>query len=417
LKRWLTIALGLLVLTIIIITSIRGGGAKGEKVYAEKVARRNIQSTVSASGEIDPKVKVNISSNVIGKIDHLYFKEGDSVHKGDRLVDLERVAYTAQRDRVTAELADRRITLHRSELNLENARLQLQRAEQLRREGIQAQELYDKARLEFDNARAAVDSAREGIHQASAGLSQATQDLSHTTIVSPINGKVVQLNAHEGEVVVTGTMNMVGSVIAVIADLSQILVEADVTETDVVQVKAGQHTRVRVDAVPDKEYVATVVEIGSSAVSKPNQPGVRYFNVKVALDTTDDRLRPGMSAQVDIVTDEQKNALSVPVQSVVEHAPSVLKKKAGDSSEEDDNEPKRKYVPLVADGKVKLVEVTTGTSNVTHVMIVSGLKGDEVVVTGPFRLLKKLRDGDSVQVEKGSEPAASKSDKNGEKKQ
>ncbi|HVT02509.1 MAG TPA: efflux RND transporter periplasmic adaptor subunit, partial [Thermoanaerobaculia bacterium] len=229
--------------------------------------------------------------------------------------------------------------------------------------------------------------------------------------------KVVQLNAHEGEVVVTGTMNMVGSVIAVIADLSQVLVEADVTETDVVRVKTGQHTRVKVDAVPDKEYVASVVEIGSSAVTRPNQPGVRYFNVKVALDTADDRLRPGMSAQVDIVTDEQKNALSVPVQSVVEHAPSALKKKAGDSSEEDDSEPKRKYVPVIRDEKVRLVGVTTGTSNVTHVMIVSGLKGDEMVVTGPFRLLKKLRDGDSVQVEKGSESAASKSDKNGEKNQ
>ncbi|HVT03497.1 MAG TPA: efflux RND transporter periplasmic adaptor subunit, partial [Thermoanaerobaculia bacterium] len=227
-KRWQAIALVAVGLAIIIFFSVKGGGAKGEKVYAEKVARRDIQSTVSASGEIEPKVKVNISSNVIGKIDRLYFKEGDHVHKGDRLVDLERVAYSAQRDRVTAELADRRITLRRSELNLQNAQLQLRRAEQLRQQGIQPQELLDKARLEYENARATVDSAREGIRQASAGLSQATQDLAHTTMVSPIDGKVVQLNAHEGEVVVTGTMNMVGSIIAVIADLSEVLVEADV---------------------------------------------------------------------------------------------------------------------------------------------------------------------------------------------
>src|SRR5258707_11530335 len=100
---------------------------------------------------------------------------------------------------------------------------------------------------------------------AQALLQQAQTDLDHTTILSPIDGKVVQLNAHEGEVVVTGTMNNPGSVIAVIADLSEILVEAEVGETEVVGIRPGQLAKVKVDAVSDKEYRGHVNEIGSSA--------------------------------------------------------------------------------------------------------------------------------------------------------
>src|SRR5207247_7960436 len=134
-------------------------------------------------------------------------------------------------------------------------------------------------------------------------LQEARPDLARTTIVSPINGKAVQLNAHEGEVVVTGTMNNPGSVIAVIADLSEILVEAEVGETEVTGIKIGQKAKVHVDAVPDKEYNGHVVEIGSSAaVRQTGGTGLRYFMVKVAIDDPDDRLRPGMTSPVPIMT-------------------------------------------------------------------------------------------------------------------
>src|ERR1043165_1552248 len=122
-------------------------------------------------------------------------------------------------------------------------------------QGIQAQELFDKAKLDIENARAGYASAQEGVRQAVALLTSSQTDLSHTTIVSPIDGKVVQLNAHEGEVVVTGTMNNPASVIAVIADLAEILAEADVGETEVVGIKLGQPAKIKVDAVPDKAYV------------------------------------------------------------------------------------------------------------------------------------------------------------------
>ncbi|MGZ8796327.1 MAG: efflux RND transporter periplasmic adaptor subunit, partial [Thermoanaerobaculia bacterium] len=240
-------------------------------------------------------------------------------------------------------------------------------------------------------------------------LKQLETDLSRTTIVSPIDGKVVQLNAHEGEVVVTGTMNNPGSIIAVIADLSSILVEAEVGETEVVGIRIGQPARVKVDAVANKEYLGHVAEIGSSAAVRQGAgAGIRYFKVKVAIDDPDDRLRPGMTSQVAIVTSTVGNAVAVPIQAVVDRVPGSKK----NPDEEDEDTPKKKYVLVAKNGKVKLVEVTTGISDATQVAIVSGVKSGDPVVTGPFRTLKKLKDGDSVIITKEQKTdTAEKSDK------
>lgn len=395
-KRILIIGGAVLVLAAIIAASLLGGGPKGEKVYVEPAATRKIESVVTAPGQIDPKVKVNISAHVIGKIEKLYFVEGDSVRRGQKLVELEKPAFTAQRDRSRAELANRRIEVTRARVQLSNAERSYQRAVSLEKQGIQAQEAFDRSRLERENARAALESAQEGVRQAQATLTQADSDLSRTTIVAPFDGKVVQLNAHEGEVVITGTMNNPGSVIAVLADLSEILVEAEVGETEVVAIRVSQPARIKVDAVPEKDYAGRVVEIGSSAAVRAGAgAGIRYFKVKVAIDDPDERLRPGMTSQVSIVTSTAPNSLAVPIQSVVERVPGAKK---GD--EEDEDATKKKYVFLARDGKARMVEVTTGISDSTHVAIVSGIKAGDPVVTGPFRTLKKLHDGDDVVVTK-----------------
>jgi HlyD family secretion protein len=387
-KRWLIVAGAVILIALIIVASVRSGGPKGEKVYTAVVAPRTIEAVVTAPGQIDPKVKVNISAHIVGKIEKLYFEEGDTVRRGQKLVELEKPLYVAQRDRLNAELASRRVEVQRARAALGTAQAQYRRAQSLSQQGIQAQELFDQARLAYDNARAALAAAQQGVHQAEAGLRSAAEDLSRTTILSPLDGKVVQLNAREGEVVVTGTMNNPGSVIAVIADLSQILVEAEVGETEVVSVKLQQRAKVKVDAVTDKEYRGHVVEIGSSAAVRQGAgAGIRYFKVKVAIEDADDRLRPGMTSQVSIVTSTAPNAIAVPIQSVVERS----------TKEEDDDAPKKKYVFLSADGKAKQAEVRTGISDTTHVAVLSGVKAGDRIVTGPFRTLKKLKDGAEIQ--------------------
>jgi HlyD family secretion protein len=392
-KRALIIAGVVVLLALVLFFSIRSGGPKGEKVYTEPAKRKTIEAVVTAPGQIDPKVKVNISAHIVGKIEKLYFEEGDTVRRGQKLVELEKPLYVAQRDRLAAELAGRRVEVARARAAMNTAQSQFERAQSLSRQGIQAQELFDQARLAYENARAAVAAAAQGVNQAEAGLRQAAEDLSRTTIVSPLDGKVVQLNAREGEVVVTGTMNNPGSVIAVIADLSQILVEAEVAETEVVSVRLQQPATIKVDAIPDREYHGKVVEIGSSAAVRQGAgAGVRYFKVKVAFDDADERLRPGMTSQVSIVTSSAQNAITVPIQSVVERVPGASGEDAGD------DEKKKKYVFVVAGDKAKQVEVQTGISDATHVVITSGVKEGDPVITGPFRTLKKLKDGAAVAV-------------------
>lgn len=396
-KRWLAIAGGIAVLAIIIFASVKGSGSRGETVYVESVSRRDIESAVSAPGEVDPKVKVNISGQVIGKIDRLYMKEGDTVRKGDRLVELEKETYVAQRDRLRSEIANRRIEVTRARTNLANAERQYARARELQAQGIQAQELFDQSRLAYDNARSAVLSAEEAVRQATAGLLEAETALSRTTILAPMTGKVVSLNAQEGEVVITGTMNNPGSVIAVLADLSEILVLAEVGETEITRVKLGHKARVRIDAIADKEYTGSVVEIGSSAETKMAAgSGQRYFNVKIALANADDALRPGMTAQVEIITDALKQAIAVPVQAVVMRGPDGKKTEKGSGSEEK----KSSHVFLFEKGKARLVPVKTGISDETHVAILGGLTGAERIITGPFRTLRDLEDGANVQESK-----------------
>lgn len=400
-KRSLIVGGAIVVVAVVIFASVRAGGTKAEKVYAEVVKPRKIEAVVTAPGEVDPKVKVNIDAHIVGKIEHLYFKEGDSVRRGQKLVDLEPTAYLAERERARAEVANRRIEVQRAKAALQTAELGYHRATSMRQQGIQAQELFDKAQMDLENGRAGYHSAQEGVNQAEAILQQATTNLSHTTIVSPINGKAVQLNAHEGEVVVTGTMNNPASVIAVIADLSEILVESDVNETDVVVLRLGMPAKIHVDAVPDKEYAGHVAEIGSSAAARQSAgAGIRYFKVKVAFDNPDQRLRPGMTSQVSIITSTAANTPAVPIQSVVERVPPSLSKKKPAETEEDENLPKKKYVFVIKGGKVKMTEVTAGISDATHVAILSGVKNGDQVVTGPFRVLKKLKDGDAAEVTK-----------------
>ena len=397
----------MVLLTVIIAASVTSGRPKGEKVYAEPVGTRSIESVVTAPGQIDPKLKVNISAHIVGKIEKLYFNEGDRVQRGQKLVELEKHFSLAQRDRLRAELASRRVEVQRARAALRTAQAAYDRAQKMSAQGIQAEELFEQARLGYDNAAAGVAAAEQGVLQTQAALRQAEEDLSRTTLVSPIDGQVVQLNAREGEVVVTGTMNNPGSVIAVIADLSQILVEAEVGETEVISIRTGQPAKIKVDAIPEREYAGRVVEIGSSAAIRQSGPGtgIRYFKVKVAIDDPDEQLRPGMTSQVAIVTNRAPDSLAVPIQSVVERVPGA---KAADDTEGDAET--KSYVFLVQDGKAKQVEVKTGISDATHVAIVSGVKPGNQVITGPFRTIRKLDDGDAIHVTKDDPPASKNED-------
>src|SRR5262249_8816746 len=156
---------------------------------------------------------------------------------------------------------------------------------------------------------------------------------------------------------------------------------------DVVALRLGMPAKIKVDAIPEKEYAGHVAEIGSSATARQSAgAGIRYFKVKVAIDNPDARLRPGMTSQASIITSTVQNAPALPIQSVVERVPPSKSKAKGTESDEDENLPKKKYVFVIRSGKVRMIEVAAGISDSTHVAILSGVKAGDQVVTGPFRV-------------------------------
>lgn len=396
-RRWLPLVGGIVVLGLIVVASLRSRGS-GEtiRIYAERAERRDITQIVEASGQIHPRVKVNISAHVIGKIDKLFVVEGQAIADGEPFLQLERESFLAARDDARAQLAMAETERRRAEVALADQAVRLARARRLAAEGIAAQESLESAELAHTSAELALRSAGEGVTQARALLVKAEDELRKTTIWSPLAGRVIALNAEQGEVVVSGTMNNPASVIGTVADLSEILTEVDVDETEIVHVAVGLPVEVRVDAVADVAYPGRVVEVGSSGYTRPQQPDVQFFLVKVLLDRPDEKLRPGMSARARIQVATHEQALVVPIQAVVERRPQgAPAADAADGGEAPEEVP---VVFTVATDKAVQRTIETGISDATHVEIVAGLSAGDQVVTGPYRALKRLEDGDRVKV-------------------
>jgi HlyD family secretion protein len=371
-KLW--IILGVVVLAVIVIASVLGGKKKPNEVYTEKAARRTIAQTVLASGEIQPKNKVNVQAHVVARIDKLYFKEGDMVTQGQRIVELEKQEYLLQRDQYTDALASARAGLALAEAQSQESSASYARTKRLFEEKLATEEALDQATSAYKSSLARVDSAREDMKRSEKMLAEAQDRLTKTTILAPMTGKVVERDMKEGEVVVSGT-NIPGSVIAVVADLTEILAEVDVIESEIARLKVGLPSTVSVDALPDKTFNGTIEEIAESAFKKQD---VSYFKVKVRITDDPKDLRPGMTAKAKIKVQEKLNVLSVPVQAVLE-------------------KDKKKFLFLFDGRKAKKLSVTAGLSDDLYSEVEGALKEGQSVITGPARILKDMEDGAVVK--------------------
>jgi len=439
---------GAVLVGVVAFLSLRGtNGSKGKEVYLAQAVRRDLASTVSANGVIEAKTRVNIQSSVIGEIVELPVKEGDRVRSGQLLVQIDPERYRSEVRQLEATLRMQRIAVERQQVALENLRRNLQRQEQLFAEGLVAPEALERSQLDFRQAEIQLRALEEQVAQAEASLAKARDDLKKTRIVSPIDGVVTLVNAEKGEIALTGTMNNPGTVILVVSDLSEILAEVNVDENRIVQVRPGQAATVVVDAVGETSpYRGRVLEIAGSAVQDRGSE-VRLFPVKIALDNPDETLRPGMTARARIETARVENALVVPIQAVLlrpkDQVEKILaaraegeKKQGARGSGLDtggpaalaaegssppptpagktrDGQPraaaaageKREVVFKVVAGKAVLTPVRTGISDETGVVVLEGLAEGDTIVTGPYRAVRTLKDGDSVREKKEeSEP-------------
>ncbi|HEX7503249.1 MAG TPA: efflux RND transporter periplasmic adaptor subunit, partial [Acidobacteriota bacterium] len=321
-KKKIIVAVVLAFIALIVLINIQSSGGKSLDVTVEKVQKRDLVEKVSATGEIKPKKNINISTDVAGKILKILVEEGQIVKKGQLLIKIDSEIYEANADRDREIISSSESDLVSQEANLKKARSFLARRKQLYDEGLISKEQFEDASIQFEIAGANRQSNLHRIEQAKASLKSTSDAIRKTSIVSPIDGIVTSLKVEEGEVAIIGTMNNPGTVLLTIADLSVMESEVLVDETDVVKVKIGKRAEVTVDAIPGKVMNGTVTEVGNSAIASVDSASTtaaesKDFKTVITLDHPPLTLKPGFSATADIIIEEKKSVLTVPIAALV----------------------------------------------------------------------------------------------------
>jgi len=419
-------------------------------VQTGKAERQDLASIVSASGEIRPKTYVNIGANAFGKIVRLYVKEGDRVKKGQLLAQLENVQSSAdvnatqaglEAARTDAIAADAALNtsaadLNRAQSDYERAELDWTRAQGLFKDALIAKSEYDSQKAAFQTAKAGLaqaqarvaqakaqkDSSERHIAQNQANLTHAADVLQKTTYAAPYDGMITNLPVREGETVVIGIQNSPGSTLMTLADMSVITAEVKVDETDIVNVRLGQPAEVTIDAIPKKTLKAVVTEIGNNAivrstgVSTSQQTSAsqeaKDFKVVVTLQDPPENLRPGLSATAKVTTATRKAALTIPIQALTVRSRADLKAASGEKSEVQAAVPSAEAsnsnggdkeeiqgVFIVRNGKAEFLPIQTGVTGTADIEVLSGLKPDDEIVTGSYKVLRTLRPGTSIKID------------------
>ncbi|MCH7773282.1 MAG: efflux RND transporter periplasmic adaptor subunit [Bacteroidetes bacterium] len=411
-------SLGLLVVIFIVIALVSGGKEEIIMVQTEKVEKRDITQTVTATGQIDPEFKVLITPEVTGEIIDLPVKEGDRVKKGDLLIRIKGDQYKAQKERLEASLKSSEATLKIREAERNRLTLEFERVKELHKKTLVSDSELETAESNFLSSHASYEQAEANVLQSQAQLREVLEILYKTTIYAPMNGTITQLNVELSERVLGSGFSQ-GTDIMTVADLNNMEAVVEVDENDVVQVALGDTATIKVDAFGDREFKGVITEIGNSAkqVGFGTQEQVVNFEVKIRLIDMDENLRPGMSCNADIETETVFDVISVPIQSVTARENVGNSDKNQNSDEENTNEKKKgesekknevketrkgptEVVFLVESGTVKMVEVKTGISDDNYIEITEGLEDSVEVVSGSYKAIsRELEDGSKVKVE------------------
>ena len=416
------------------------GSSKPTTVRIENAQSGELIEFVSAPGEIEPKTNVEISAKVSARIIALPYDEGDEVTCGDpnanppvpasvlvrldakdletRLTSAEagRAAQVAQIEVEKARIASQESNLTGLTASLDQAERDLKRQRGLLESKDIAQATFDQAQARYDELKAQLESARHTLESAKlnlevlkhnlevadAGIEQANEALSHTVITSPIDGVVTRLEAEVGEMVIMGTMNNPGTVILEVADLSTMLLVAQVDEADVGKLAVGQKATVHVQAFPDEEFKGVVDSIALK--HRLSTTATKYFRTEILLEGDVKKLYSGLTAHVDIETIKHENVLNVPSQAVLGRPNDSLPLEIRENSAHVDMS--KTYATVVyryVDGKAVVTPVKIGQSNLTHTVIESGITGEDKIVVGPYKVLESIKHDQKIQDEREAE--------------
>jgi HlyD family secretion protein len=448
-KRYFIFIAVVVVVAILVLVNLKAREKRALAVQTEGVAKRDITMVISASGSVRPKRKVDISASSIGKVTRVAVKEGDVVEKGQFLLQIDPVELETTVARIRAMLEAAKSNEKQAVAQAEQAKNDYERAKTLLEGGHRTMQEVETAKMNCDVTAAGLEAVRQEIAQYRANLESAEHSLKEVTIVSPMSGIVTRRNVEEGEIAIMGTLNNLGTVLLTIADLSTIETEIEVDETEVTHMKIGDRAKVTLDAFPDTSFTGEVTEIGNSPIvsgASAAQQGVD-FKVVVTIHGSIPNVRPGLSADAEITVAEAKGALTIPIQSLTARRKRDLKgykavsdttvaidtaKAAGaakaadavkaadaaktapaeaDTAKSGTGDTEVEGVFVVKDGRAHFHAVKVGISSQKYFEVTSGLEAGDKVVSGNFKAIRELKDGQRVKVTGKTEPGAKDKDK------
>ena len=429
---------GLIVLTgaALVAVNLLFERSDAAEVDVEAIERRDLEAIVSAPGTIQPQLSVDMSASTMGRVTRLAVDEGERVTAGQFLLQIDPENLQAIVNRGEASLQatasaheQAQVAVETARVNLGIARENLERQDDLWSLRLVSREVYEQAGAEVElretelKAREVdVEGAAQRIRQERAMLDSALYDLTQVTITSPIDGIVTRRNIEEGETVVIGTMNNAGTVLLTIADFSVLEAEIEVDETDIPAVRLDQPVEITIDALPDRTYTGRVTEIGNSPIQNQAAGGATQeatnFLVVVTVDGDVPGVRPGFTCTAEITTATRTASVAVPIQATtvreveIDAAGAIVRRtddtgsgvisrtaSAASATEPADDEfarEEREGVFVVRQGRAVFVPVATGIAGERYFEALSGLEEGDLVITGPFEVVRNLDDGDPV---------------------
>jgi HlyD family secretion protein len=388
-------------------------GNKAVEVRIEPVQKRDLVASVTASGQVRPQTKVDVASDVSGKITKLAVKEGQIVTAGQFLVQIDPTNFQAAVQRSEATIASSRSQLAQAQANLEQSKRAYDRLASMKKTNPQliADEQVEQLKTSVDVNTAMVESARHAVDQAQASLNDAKSSLSKTTLYAPMAGRVTRLVVEQGETAVPGTFNKDAATLLTISNMSVLETRVKVDETDVARIKVGDSAQVQIDAFPDTTFVGRVTKISNSSVkaaTSTTDQAVDY-EVTIQLLNAPAETRPDFSATAKVITDKRTAVLSVPIIALTVRENEALSKgdtAVGLGKAKPVKEIGKKDVEGVfvvgADNKVTFRPVKVGIAGEKHFEIISGLKDGEKIVAGTYQAIRELKDGTLVREAKAN---------------
>ena len=400
---------GAVIIGLVVLTAAKSGN-KGTEVRIDNVERRDLVASVTASGQVRPRTKVDVASDISGRIVRLAVKEGALVSKGQFLLQIEPTQYEAAVQRAEASLASARASAAQAKASLIQAQRNYERSAEIRKANpsLISDEQLEQLKTQAEVNQALADAATHQVDQSIAALRDSRSSLSKTTIVAPMSGRVTRLNVEQGETAVPGTFNKDAATLLTISDMGVLETKVKVDETDVARISIGDSAQVQIDAFPDTTFTGKVVEISNSSVKSAtaqtsNDQAVDY-EVTIQLLNPPLDTRPDFSATAKVITDSRTKALSIPIIALTVREDSALTRgdtavglgKARPAKEVGKRDVEGVFV-VGKDLKVSFRRVKVGIAGDKYFEVLSGLKEGERIVGGTYQAIRDLRDGAVVR--------------------